>query len=78
MKKIISMLFITVFFFACEPKEDNGNNTSPNDTTEIVNNNTKSDTTEIVITPEQAEQKSEEILQKSEDINNQLDELLKN
>ncbi len=78
MKKIFSLLIIAGFLFACNPKEDNEDNSTPSDTTEIVNNNTKSDTTEIVLTPEEADQKSEEILKKTEDINNQLDEILKN
>lgn len=46
--------------------------------TEIVTDNLKSDTTEITITPKEVELKSEEILKKTENINNQLDEILKN
>ncbi len=79
MKKLLSILIIAVFFFACNSDGNNEKNEdSPNDTTEIVKNEIKSDTTEIVITPEEAEQKSEEILQKSEKINNQLDSILNN
>ena len=79
MKKLLSILIIAVFFFACNSDGNNEKNEdSPNDTTEIVKNEIKSDTTEIIITPEEAEQKSEEILQKSEEINNQLDSILNN
>jgi len=79
MKKIFSLLIITVFFFACNSDGNNEKNEdTPNDTTEIVTNDIKSDTTEIIITLEEAEQKSEEILQKSEEINNQLDNILNN
>ncbi|NOZ35979.1 MAG: hypothetical protein GXO80_11850 [Chlorobi bacterium] len=78
MKKTFGLIIIAAFLFACNPKEENGKNTTPNDTTEIVNNNQKNDTTEIVITPEEENQKSSEILQKTENINNQLDSILDN
>jgi len=78
MKKILTLLIIVTFFLSCDPEDDNDGNSNSNDTTEIVNKNSKNDTTEIVITPEEAEQKSQEILQKTEDINNQLDSILEN
>ena len=78
MKKIFGLLIIAGFLFACNPKEDEGDHSTPNDTTEIVTNDVKSDTTEIIITPEEADKQSEEILEKTEDINNQLDEILNN
>ena len=78
MKKLLGILIITAFFFACNSEGTNEDNNVSNDTTEIVKNEIKSDTTEIIITPEEAEQKSEEILQKSEEINNQLDSILNN
>ncbi len=78
MKKIFGLLIIAVFLFACNPKEDNGDNSNSSDTTEIVNDNIKSDTTEIVITPEEVDKTSEEILQKTEEIDKQLDDILNN
>ncbi|MCF6184997.1 MAG: hypothetical protein L3J56_10345 [Bacteroidales bacterium] len=78
MKKTFGLIIIAIFLFACNPKNENGNKTSSDDTTEIVNNNQKNDTTEIVITPAEENQKSSEILQKTEDINNQLDSILNN
>jgi thioredoxin-related protein len=76
MKKILTLLIITTFFFACNSDENNETDNLPNDTTEIVKTDTQNDTTEILITPEEAEQQANEILQKTEDINNQLDSIL--
>ncbi len=71
MKKLLSISIIALVIFACNPKEDSDNN-GTSDTTEIVNNQTKSDTTDIVLTTE------EKVLQKTEDINDQLDSILNN
>ena len=78
MKKIFSFLIIAVFIFACNPREDSDNNNKTSDTVELINNQEKSDTNETKITPEEANQKSEEILEKTKNINKRLDSILNN
>ncbi len=80
MKKLLFALAISAFLFGCK-SDDSDNTDIPNDTTKIVlDDETKveNETTAIVLTEEEINVKSDEILKKSEDINNQLDEILNN
>ncbi len=78
MKKLIFAFLIFPFFiYGCDPDENNNNNN--NDTVKVEDVVTPpSDTTEITLTEEEVEVKTNNLLQKSEDINKKLDELINN
>jgi len=68
------------FLFACK-SEDNGNNDKPvnNDTTVVKDKVIiENDTTVVELTDDEANLKSGELVKKTDDINNKLDELLEN
>jgi len=80
MKKILFALIFTAFLFGCK-SEDTDNTDTPNDTTTIVvtdKTNNETDTIEIVLSEEEADVKSDEILKKTEEINSKLDDILNN
>jgi hypothetical protein len=78
MKKLIfTFLIIPFFFYGCDPEDTNNNNNS--DTVKVDEVVTPpSDTTEITLTEDEVDMKTNDLLQKSEDINKKLDELINN
>ncbi len=75
MKKLFLALLIFPFFiYGCDPDENNNDKTDTVKVEEIVTPPT--DTTEITLTEEEVDVKSDNLLQKSEDINKKLDQIL--
>lgn len=75
MKKILGFIIIATFIFACNPSESNDENKIPSDTTEIVNNDKKSEEKEE-INEDKIYEKADEIIKKTEVINNEIDSIL--
>ncbi len=73
MKKILFISIIFVFLFACSSEETTETNNNLKEEIEIVNEENNAEE-ELVV--ETVKDKSTEILEKSEDINNKLDDLL--
>ncbi len=81
MKKILFALILGTFLFSCKSEDNNNDNTLPvNNDTAVIEEKTiiENDTATIVLTEEEANLKSDVLIKKSEDINNELDELLEN
>ncbi len=73
MKKILFISIIFVFLFACSSEENTETNNNLKEEIEIVN---EENNAEEELAVETVKDKSTEILEKSEDINNKLDDLL--
>ncbi len=75
MKKILGFIIIATFIFSCNPSESSDENKIPSDTTEIVNNDKKSEEKEE-INEDKIYEKADEIIKKTEVINNEIDSIL--
>jgi len=80
MKKILFVVIVAVFLFACKSEENNNNDKPIKNDTSVVEEKIVADvdTVTVVLTEEEANLKSDDLVKKSEDINNKLDELLEN
>ena len=79
MKKLLFAIIFAAFLFGCKSEDNNDKDDNSDIDSVIIENDPEiSDTIEINLTEEEVALKSDKILQKSEDINTELDDLLEN